>query len=120
MKKIRINLMLIIIIFSLLMPLGLTTGYDIEDRDQSNYPLWIYYYGGVEDDSGNCIKRTNDGGLIICGTTSSYSPNQEIILLKTDSNGVEQWTKTYGGSGFDYSGADVIQTSDGGFLILEI
>jgi hypothetical protein len=118
MKKFKLNLICLIVVFSLLMPLGLSTGYDIEHRNQcNNYPLWIYYYGGAEDDSGNCIKRTIDGGFIICGSTSSYSLNKEIILLKTDSNGVEQWTKTYGGSGIDYYGVDVIQTSDGGFLI---
>ena len=40
----------------------------------------------------------------------------DIYLVKTDSDGNQEWTNTYGGTGTD-KGYSVQQTSDGGFII---
>ncbi|MEM0467107.1 MAG: carboxypeptidase-like regulatory domain-containing protein [Candidatus Thermoplasmatota archaeon] len=62
--------------------------------------LWQKTYGGVDADEGYCVKQASNGYLIM-GMTSSYGPNEpgnmNIWLLKTDSNGVEQWNATFGG-----------------------
>ena len=39
-----------------------------------------------------------------------------MYLIKTDPNGVEQWSKTFGGTLAD-SGKSVKQTSDGGYIL---
>jgi hypothetical protein len=49
---------------------------------------WSKAYGGIEEDIGNSIALTNDGGYIIVGTTKSFgSGNKDIYLVKTDSLG---------------------------------
>ena len=54
------------------------------------------------------IQITTDGGYIIVG--AGYDSNDNDFLLKTDSQGNEEWSNTNGG----YS---VQQTSDGGYII---
>jgi hypothetical protein len=41
----------------------------------------------------------------------------DVYLVKTDRNGEPLWTKTYGGAQHDF-GFDVMQTFDGGYLIV--
>ncbi len=81
-------------------------------------------YGGTQDDTFHEIIATNDGGYAALGYSQSVdgdiTDNTEQVnmywLLKTDEQGVIQWSKTYGGSGDD-RGEHLIQTNDGGFLI---
>ncbi|HET6993479.1 MAG TPA: SBBP repeat-containing protein, partial [Chitinophagaceae bacterium] len=78
-------------------------------------------FGGTSDDEPghHSIVKTPDGGTIILGTTNSndgdVSGNHggyDAWLLKLNSAGEKQWSKTYGGSGDDRA-ASVIVTSDG-------
>ena len=66
--------------------------------------------------SARSIQQTTDGGFIISGFLISNQNDYDIFLLKTNANGVEQWQKTFGGSGMDASFA-VRQTFDGGYVI---
>lgn len=63
------------------------------------------------------VKRTFDNGYIIVGeTTTQTQYDTRILLLKTDSNGIKLWQRTYNYKGAD-CGWNVIQTPDHGFLI---
>jgi len=79
--------------------------------------LWTKIIGGSDDDSGNCIQQTNDGGYIITGETKSFGAGlNDIWLVKTNELGDTLWTKTYGGSA-DENCNSVQQTSDGGYIL---
>lgn len=68
--------------------------------------------------AGFSVKQTTDGGYIITGN-SYLAGNAEVLLIKTDNGGNLLWNKFYGSQSSslgDY-GYDVIQTTDGGYLI---
>jgi len=74
-------------------------------------------YGGSVDDYATSVQQTSDKGFIMVGTTKSFGNGKEdIYLLKTDSNGTEEWNKTFGGTGVD-KGNSVQQTKDDGYII---
>lgn len=78
---------------------------------------WYKTLGGEKDDCGRSIRRTNDGGYIICGWTKSFGDGAaDVYLIKTDSNGNEIWSNVYGGPLTD-RGHSVRQTGDGGYII---
>jgi len=78
---------------------------------------WSKTFGGSVDDGGYSVQQTTDGGYIVLGHTSSFgNGGQDIYLIKTNSEGIEAWTKTYGGSGNEF-GYSVQQTSDGGYIL---
>ena len=81
--------------------------------------LWSKTFGGSEDDYGYSVEETSDGGFIITGLTYSYGnggENADVYLVKTDMNGTELWSKTFGGSEYDL-GYSVEETLDGGFIV---
>ncbi len=64
------------------------------------------------------IFQTNDGGFIIISTIELDDPlNDEISLLKLNSEGDQEWRKTYGSNDNDI-GENIIQLEDGSFLLI--
>ena len=100
---------------------GVTYQYDavVQKTDSNGNILWSNTYGDVNAyDAGQCVQQTNDGGYIVTGTTSSFgSLSTDILLLKIDSNGNQEWIKTLGGTNQEF-GYSVKQTSDGGFIVV--
>ncbi len=85
--------------------------------DSSGTEAWSKTYGGANNDYGRSVAQTSDEGYILTGyTSSSGAGNEDVYLVKTDSNGVESWSKTFGGADND-RGYSVAQTSDGGYII---
>lgn len=82
--------------------------------DQSGGLMWARAYGGSENDYGNSIRTTPDGGYIIGGYTFSYGVGGDAYILKLWGDGALKWTKTYGGAGFD--NIKDIQNASNGFI----
>lgn len=87
--------------------------------------LWQKNYGGSNEDSGNAIDKTPDGGYILLGTTRSSNRDvtglhgtlYDVWAVKTNSTGDIQWKKCFGGTGTD-RGQSVKSTSDGGYIFV--
>ena len=92
--------------------------------DSNGNEIWSKTFGGEGSDRGYSVQQTTDGGYIITGYTESFgnegyedfTPRKNVYLIKTDGNGNEQWSQTFGGIGSDY-GQSVQQTNDGGYVI---
>lgn len=102
----------------LLLPLGM--------KAQVPPQQWSRHYGGADVDIPYSIKFTTDGGTIVAGYTDSKGgdvspqPNREywdLWVLKLDQCGNIQWERSFGGTGYE-SARDILQTSDGGYLVL--
>ncbi len=80
---------------------------------------WTRTIGGTKFDFGRSIVQTSNKGFIISGITVSYSNSggldRDVYIVKLDSLGNLQWTRTIGGPNFDY-GNSIIQTTDTGYL----
>ena len=95
--------------------------------DSEGNQEWNQTFGGSDNDYGNSVQQTSDGGYIITGSTDEYV-NVNVWLIKTDSNGNEEWNQTFGGDGYDSNGDgydnrgeeghSVRQTVDGGYIIV--
>jgi hypothetical protein len=84
---------------------------------QPSYIEWAYLYGI----SGyNCwpqsINSTQDGGFILAARFLYMNQNY-IYVVKTDSNGIIEWSKLYGDGLISYEPSSIQQTSDNGYII---
>jgi hypothetical protein len=80
--------------------------------------LWAKTYGGSGNDRAWSLINDMDGGLVLCGQTSSFgaSPNQ-FYLVKTDSQGNLLWDRRSGVSGVANIGYAVVQAADSGYVM---
>src|SRR5882672_11622675 len=87
--------------------------------------VWDYRYGGTDEDFLTQIMETKDHGFLLAGYSESDSTgnktqnargSSDYWIVKTDSSGIKQWDKRYGGTGIDWL-YFVIKTLDGGYLL---
>lgn len=78
--------------------------------------LWTRTVVGPVYDMAYSVTQTADGGFVLGGYTNSFgSGGYDMYIVKLNSNGSLQWSKTVGGTG-DEQALSVIKTTDGGFI----
>ncbi len=76
---------------------------------------WTQTYGGPDQDGGESMVLTSNGGIVIAGFKSSNNL-KDILIMKADASGNEIWSRTYN-LGLNDWGRSLKQTQDGGFII---
>jgi hypothetical protein len=101
------------------------TDYWIVKIDANGIKKWDKRFGGSDYDYLYALQQTSDGGYILGGysysgiggdKTEDSRGSTDYWIVKTDSNGVKQWDKRFGGRNYDYLYA-LRQTSDGGYIV---
>ncbi len=81
---------------------------------------WDKIYGGPADDFFFELQQTTDGKYVFTGATDTQiqqNGTRDLWLLKTDTEGNMEWSKTFDGNNDKDFGRGVQETSDGGFLV---
>jgi hypothetical protein len=103
---------------------GWTTSFGAGNRDVyliktdgNGNALWTKTFGGTNEERGYFVQQTPEEGYIVVGTTWSFGAGGgDVYLIKTDANGNALWTRTYGGSGYDFC-RSIQVTPDSGFVL---
>jgi hypothetical protein len=80
--------------------------------------LWVRKIG-LPDRSERfySVKQTDDLGYIVAGLRYNVDgSSSDIYLVKTDSLGIPEWERTYGGANYDFANSVEI-ADDGGFML---
>ena len=84
---------------------------------------WSKNFGGSNGDYGYGVCNGLNGGYVLVGKTNSidgdinfYHGDYDCWVIKIDSVGNIEWEHTYGGS-YTEGASDIIQTSDGNYLL---
>ena len=90
--------------------------------DGEGNEIWSQIYGGRGMGHGKMVRQTADGGFILAGGRADEFPSgglyqSDLVLIKTDAEGSEVWTRTYGEE-ILYAGWGVAQTPDGGYILI--
>ena len=91
--------------------------------DQNGDIIWQKTYGGNDVDECKSIKKTSDGGYLLCGNSRSSNGDLnnnkgelDVWVVKINANGDIQWQTNVGGSKSDYANT-MMEDKNGNFLI---
>lgn len=98
--------------------------YWLVKMDSMGNVLWSQCYGGCCYENANKVKQTADQGFILSGTAESNDGQPQLPLdrgkdywiVKTDSVGLFQWSRFYGGSLYERNSSCCV-SDDFGFVI---
>jgi hypothetical protein len=87
------------------------------------YLDWQRCLGGSQNDYGECIQQTADGGYIAAGYAASWDGDvrgghagYDYLIVKFDASHNVEWQKSLGGSEDDMA-YSIQQTKDGGYVV---
>jgi Tol biopolymer transport system component len=107
--------------------LGETRSFGAGDRDMyllmiddQGQQLWARTFGGPKEEQAFAIQPTSDGGYVLSAQTASFGAGgTDVYLVKTDAQGNEEWSQTYG-SELDEEGCCAAELPEGGFLVVGV
>ncbi len=127
--KIYLVIFMLILYFSFLLQ-GTTIITNLQDKkDNKNVVLpliankaliyeWNRTWGGLGGDLGFGVAMDSLDNVYLAGVTDSFGAGGgDMVLVKYDGNGVQQWNQTWGGIGFDYGYGVVVDSLDNMYLV---
>jgi uncharacterized delta-60 repeat protein len=97
------------------------TYYDITTihYDEKGNQVWVKTFNGKADDydEANAMATDGQGNIYVTGFTDVSDKRNDIILIKYNSAGDVQWTKTYNGKGNDDEARAISVSSNGNIYI---
>lgn len=101
---------------------GISHGNDdvwLQKIDGEGNLIWQQAYGEVNHEVGYGVVELRDGGFLVIGYKEFYSAaGKDILLIKTDSDGNELWTKTFGSDGVhEEIGYSITKMGVNGYLL---
>ncbi|CAG0969213.1 hypothetical protein METP2_01291 [Methanosarcinales archaeon] len=70
-----------------------------------------------QGDMATSVYQTLDGGYVLAGYSGSGNNDIDVLIMKTDAKGNEQWNMTFGNAGEPEGAYSVAQTEDGGYIL---
>jgi uncharacterized delta-60 repeat protein len=84
--------------------------------NNGNYQ-WDRTWGGIEWEVGSGVAVDSSDNIYVVGTTYSFGAgNEDMILVKYNSSGVQLWNQTWGGIDADCGEGVVVDSSDNIYL----
>ena len=79
--------------------------------------LWMRSYPDADQEVPFHLMETSDGSYLITGTNEDNALPREMLLLKTDADGNQQWRSIVSGGSSEWKwGYSTVELSDGSFI----
>ena len=90
--------------------------FHLSKTDLNGNLIWQKEFGGVYSDQGKDVIELQSGGFMLIGITQSFGLGPaSLYVVRTDANGNEAWSRTFGGDGID-GGSELIEVN--GFEVM--
>lgn len=84
--------------------------------DDKGDVLWSKTYGSTGSDECYGMLQATDGGFVMAGYTTSFgSTGTDVLIIKTNAQGVLQWSKMVSGFSSDFV---ITVTGDSGYVVV--
>ncbi|MDP1727874.1 MAG: T9SS type A sorting domain-containing protein [Bacteroidota bacterium] len=96
------------------------SGLILEKRNATGTIQWTsgnFGVPGITSDSWSAIQSPG-GGFLLSGTRKDNAFDAQIMVGKVDSTGNTVWAKLYGSTSYSDYGNEIINTTDGGTLLI--
>lgn len=78
---------------------------------------WSRVFGGPAAEYAYGVTMAPDGSYVIVGETYSFGHGlSDVYVIKVSSSGILQWSKFYGGGGYDWAHS-ICPLTDGGYVV---
>jgi len=100
----------------------IVAGCALQDPQPNDTNQYVKFFGDAQDEAANAFLPTTDGGILLIGSTKSFTGEEKAYVTKADANGNVAWFKTYGVDSTTDASVTVarsaIQIANGNFLVL--